>query len=66
MRHVLVWDQNVCDNVYLTHVYHVVCCVDLETLIKENGLWHNTFIRPDAQHLHYVAHDTHCLSTFFT
>ena len=24
MCHVLVWDQNACDNAYLTHVHHVV------------------------------------------
>ena len=66
MFHVLVWDQNVCHNSYLTQVYHMVCCVSLETLVLENGLWHNTFSFPDAQQLYYFVHNTPCLSTFFT
>ena len=47
MGHELVWYQSVCDNIYLTHIYHVVCCVTVENLIKETGLWNNTFSRPD-------------------
>ena len=64
MCHVLVWDKKSCDNAYLTHVYHVVCCVALETLIWETGLWNNIFSRPGDWHLYYVSHDTLCLSTF--
>ena len=43
MWHILVWDQNTCDNAYLIHVHHMVCCVALETLSWETGLWKNTF-----------------------
>ena len=56
--HVLVWYQNTCYNYYLTRVHHVVCCVYQESALQETGLFHNTFLRIDAQHLYYVAHDT--------
>ena len=64
MYHVIVWDQKACNNAYLTYVHHVDCCVAIETLIQETGLWRNTFSRPDALHIHYFAHDTPCFSTF--
>ena len=34
MCHVLVWDQNTCDNDYLADVHHTVCCVDQDIAIK--------------------------------
>ena len=66
MCHVLVRDKNTCDNAYLTHVHHVVCCVAEETSIQENGFWRNTVSQADARHVYYIAHDTLCLSTFRT
>ena len=66
MFHVLVWDKNTCDLVYLTHVHPVVYCESHKTVIQETGFWHNKFSRADARHFYYVAHDTPCLSTFFS
>ena len=43
MWHVLVWDQTACDNSYLTHKHHVVCCVEHITAIKETGILYNKF-----------------------
>ena len=40
----------------------MICCVNLENIIQENGFWHNKFSRPDCRHLYYVAHDTLYLS----
>ena len=57
--------QNTRDNDYLIHVHHVVYRVSKKSLMKENGLWHNKFSRPDARHIYYVAHYTLCLSNFF-
>ena len=64
MPHVLVWDQNTCDNAYLTHVHHVICCVAQETVIKETILWHYIFSHLDDRCLYYVVYDNLCLSTF--
>ena len=63
MCHVVVWDQNACDNAYLNHVHQVVCCMALKTLIRKTGLCYNKFSCPNARHLYYVSHDTPCFST---
>ena len=66
MVHMLVWDQNACDNSYLTHAHNMVFCVAIENLIQETDLWQNKISHPDSRYLYYVPHDTPYLSICFT
>ena len=64
--HVIVWDQKLCDNTYITHVHHVVCVVALKYLFQETRLWSNTFSLPDARYINDVEHNTPYLFKKFT